>query len=55
VLAYARGEHTIAINTTGEERPVPRSGEVVLETVQGALHGSTLAAHSAAVTMGLQR
>jgi alpha-glucosidase len=53
VLAYARGDHTIQINTTAGERPARASGEVVLETRPGALRGGALAAHSGAVTMGL--
>ena len=53
VLAYARGDHAIQINTTAEERPAPASGDVVLETQPGALRGSALAPHSAAITMGL--
>jgi alpha-glucosidase len=53
VLAYVRGEHTIAVNTTADERPAPLDGEVVLETDPGALRGRTLAPHSGAITMGL--
>jgi alpha-glucosidase len=53
VLAYRRGDHEVAINTTAEERPAPASGEVVLETEPGALRGRTLAPHSGAITMGL--
>ena len=53
VLAYVRGEHTIAVNTTADERPAPLDGGVVLETEPGALRGRTLAPHSAAITMGL--
>jgi alpha-glucosidase len=53
VLAYRRGDHEVAINTTGEERPAPASGEVVLETEPGALRGRTLAPHSGVITMGL--
>jgi glycosidase len=55
VLAYARGDHAVAINTTAEERPAPLSGDLVLETRPGALRGGALAAHSGAVTMGLPR
>jgi hypothetical protein len=32
VLAYRRGDHVVAINTTGEERPAPLHGEPVLVT-----------------------
>ena len=53
VLAYRRGEHTIAVNTTPEERPAPAAGELVLETVPGALDGGALAPSSAAMTMGI--
>jgi len=53
VLAYRRGEHAVAINTSGEERPAPLSGDLVLETAPGALRRRVLAAHSGAVTMGL--
>jgi alpha-glucosidase len=55
VLAYRRGDHTIAVNTTAEERPAPLRGDLVLETRPGALRGGTLGAHSGAVTMGLPR
>jgi alpha-glucosidase len=55
VLAYRRGDHAIAVNTTAEERPAPASGEVVLETRPGALRRGRLGAHSGAITMGLSR
>ena len=54
VLAYTRGDHAIAINTTDEERAAPLGGDAVLETEQGALRGGVLAPHSGAVTMGLR-
>ena len=53
VLAYRRGEHTVAVNTTGEDRPAPATGELVLETSPGALRGDELRPHSGAITMGL--
>ena len=53
VLAYRRGEHAVAINTTAEERPVPVAGDLVLEAGPGALRDRTLAAHSGAISMGL--
>ena len=53
VLAYRRGEHTIAVNATPEERPAPSAGKVVLETRPGALDGGVLAPSSAAMTMGI--
>jgi alpha-glucosidase len=50
VLAYRRGDHLIAINTTGEDRQVPVAGEAVLETAPGSLRGRALAAHSSVIT-----
>jgi alpha-glucosidase len=51
VLAYRRGDHVIAVNTTLEERPAPASADAVLETRPGALDAGTLAPSSAAITM----
>jgi len=53
VLAYRRGEHTVAVNTSAEERPAPASGDVVLETSPGALRRGRLRPNSGAITMGL--
>jgi alpha-glucosidase len=53
VLAYRRGEHIIAVNTTAEDRPAPATGELVLETSPGALRGGELRPHSGAITVGL--
>src|SRR5215208_6052877 len=39
VLAYERGEHLVAINTTGREQAVPGRGEPLLETHPGGLNG----------------
>jgi alpha-glucosidase len=50
VLAYRRGEHLIAINTTSEDTRAPVGDELVLETVPGALTGRTVAAHSGVIT-----
>jgi hypothetical protein len=52
VLAYARGEHVVTINTAAEERPAPGAGEVVLETEPRVLAGGRIAAHAGAVTRG---
>jgi alpha-glucosidase len=49
VLAYERGEHLVAVNTTPRHAPAPRAGEVVLETEPGALDGALLAPHGGAV------
>jgi alpha-glucosidase len=53
VVAYRRGEHAVAVNTTPEERPAPAPGDLVIETRPGALDGGTLAPSSAAMTMGI--
>jgi glycosidase len=53
VLAYRRGDHVVAVNTTAEERRAPAADELVLETAPGALRRGTLAAHAGVVTMGL--
>ena len=37
VLAFRRGEHLIAINTADEPAPLPLAGELLLESVAGAL------------------
>jgi alpha-glucosidase len=50
VVAFARGDHLIALNTTARPLPVPRGRDPVIETVDGALSGNELAAHAAAVT-----
>jgi alpha-glucosidase len=50
VLAYQRGDHLIAINTTGEDARAPLGEELVLETVPGAWSGGTLAAHAGVIT-----
>jgi alpha-glucosidase len=50
VLAYRRGDHLIAINTTGEDSQVPVAGEAVLETAPGSLRDRTLAAHAGVIT-----
>jgi glycosidase len=49
LLAYRRGDHTVAINTTADHRPVPLGGEVVLETAPGAWRGGRLAGHAGVV------
>jgi len=49
VLAYRRGSHVVAVNTTGEERPAPVRAEPRLETVDGAFEDGLLAPHAGAV------
>jgi hypothetical protein len=55
VLAYRRGEHAVAVNTTAESLPAPLGRDTVLETEPGAWRGGALAPHSGAVTAGLSR
>jgi alpha-glucosidase len=48
VVAYRRGEHVVAVNTTGDEHPAPARGELVLESTSGA-GADGLAPHAATV------
>ena len=50
VLAYLRGDHTIAINTTSEPQRAPLRRDLVLETKHGAASGGALAANAGAIT-----
>jgi alpha-glucosidase len=52
VVAYRRGGHAVAVNTTPEPRPSPLLGNPRMETVQGALQGGALAAHSGVIAEG---
>ena len=49
LVAYRRGDHVVAVNTTPETLPAPLRGRPRLETVQGALHDGMLIAHSGAI------
>jgi alpha-glucosidase len=51
VIAYRRGDHTVAVNTTGDSLAVPLQGEARLETKPGVLGEGKLAPHAAAVGM----
>ncbi len=48
VVSYTRGTHVVAVNTTGESRPVP-AGRLVLESGPGVVSANQLAPHGAAV------
>jgi alpha-glucosidase len=48
VVAYRRGDHTVAVNTTAEPRHPPVNGEVVLATAPFATDGS-LPPHGGAI------
>jgi alpha-glucosidase len=52
VLAYRRGDHTIAVNATPQQQPAALGGELVLETSPGAFRGGLLASHAAAISRG---
>ena len=52
VLAYTRGEHLVAVNTTAEDQRWEHPGEVVLESAPGAAAGGRLAARAAAIAHG---
>jgi alpha-glucosidase len=51
VLAFRRGSHTVAINTTAEPRPAPVASELRLETAAGAVRDGVLAPHAGAIAM----
>jgi hypothetical protein len=51
VLAFRRGDHTVAINTTPERRLAPLSGEPRLATEAGALREGALAPHAGAIAL----
>ena len=51
LVAYRRGEHTVAVNTTAESRPVPLRGDARLETASGALRDGALAPHAGAIAL----
>ena len=46
VLAFARGDHRVMLNTTAEPSPAPAGGEMVVETHAGALRDGMLAPHA---------
>ncbi len=49
VVAYRRGEHVVAVNTTDRDLRAPAEGDLVLCTHAGHPAGDRLAAHSATV------
>ena len=51
VVAYRRGDHTVAVNTMAEPRPVPLQGGPRLETAPGALRDGELAPHAGAIAL----
>jgi alpha-glucosidase len=49
VVAFRRGDHVVAVNTTAEPRPAPVAAEPRLATAHDVLRGDTLAAHAGAI------
>jgi alpha-glucosidase len=52
VLAFRRGDWSVAINTTAEPRPAPELGTPRIQTAPGALAGGLLAPHAGVLAMG---
>ena len=46
VLAFRRGDHTVAINTTADPAPAPPLGAPLVESTDGAASAGTLAPHA---------
>jgi alpha-glucosidase len=51
VLAFRRGGHTVAVNTTAGPLPVALAGDSRIQTTPGALRDGRLAAHAGVVAM----
>jgi len=52
VVAYRRGAHTVAVNTTSEPLPAPVGSAPRIQTLPGALRDGVLAPHAGAVALG---
>jgi alpha-glucosidase len=51
VVAFRRGDHTVAINTTSEALPAPLRGELRIQSEAGAMRSGTLAPHAGAIAL----
>jgi alpha-glucosidase len=51
VIAFRRGDHTVAINTTSESLPVELGGTPRIQTRPGVLRDRTLAPHAGAIAV----
>lgn len=49
VVAYARGDHLVAVNTTAEAAGLPWAAETVLESEPGPVSAGSLGPHAAVV------
>ena len=52
VVAFRRGAHTVAINTTSESLPAPFAGEPRIQTQAGVVRDGMLAPHAGAIALG---
>ena len=51
VVAYTRGRHLVAVNTTAAPQRLPAIGELVLESAEGAVENGALAPNAAIVSL----
>jgi alpha-glucosidase len=51
IVAFRRGAHTVAINTTSEPLPAPVSGELRIQSEPGATRAGTLAPHAGVIAL----
>jgi alpha-glucosidase len=49
LVAFERGDHVVAVNTTGQRQPTPATGDLVLATTDDALADGRLAPHAATI------
>jgi glycosidase len=49
LVAFERGDHVVAVNTTGEQQPTPATGDLVLATSADVLADRRLAPHAATI------
>jgi alpha-glucosidase len=52
VVAFRRGDHTVAINTTAEPLPAPLGGTLRIQTQAGAVRDGELAPNAGAIAVG---
>jgi alpha-glucosidase len=51
LVAFRRGDHTVAINTTAEPLPAPLRGTLCIQTQAGAVRDGELAPHAGAIAL----
>jgi len=52
VVAFRRGAHTVAINTTSESLPAPFAGEPRIQTQAGVVRDGMIAPHAGSIALG---